>query len=156
MLPAHMLPQPFGSGGWAGAGTPRTRPLATAPIFLPSDGASSASELSARRVLYRPPELRVARRLKPSDGANLSPESVAAARQPKLVRGWMHPASSPGLAGALAPLLEWGAESKLRAAFEGWALVRVKAQVRTGAKHFRHYVWPIYILLLIESATPCC
>lgn len=97
------------------------RPLAATPTGVPSEGASSGSGLSAsRRVPYRPPEIRVARRLTPSDGANLSPAAVAAGREPKLVRGWA----------ALAPLLGWGAESRLRAAFEGWALVRVKAQVR--------------------------
>ena len=106
-----------------------------------SDGPNTASSSSpARRVPYRSPKLRVQGRLEPSGGSKLTPNDVAAERQPKLVRGWLSSDLSLGLqpgspdthgtpTADLSSLLEWSVESRLRTAFEGLALVRVKAQV---------------------------
>jgi len=106
-----------------------------------TEGPGAASDdVSARRVPYRSPRLIISHRLEPSTGLKLVPGAVAADRQPKHVRGWLTSdpslGSQPGsdvtdtpAAANLSTLLEWSVESRLRAAFQELALVRVKAQV---------------------------
>lgn len=138
VLPSHLLPPQFLFSSPTNTVMSKIWPMS---INEDTEGLNTASnDVSARRVPYRSPRMRISHRLEPSDGLKLAADAVAAGRQPKLARGWLTSdpslGSQPGsdvtgtpAAAKLSTLLEWSDESRLRAAFQGLALVRVKAQV---------------------------